>query len=152
MDASGVTQLLLLHVVTSFILSQIKALLLEVGVFESWFRDLELLEVLVKLLWWNHSPIHQWIGNLSPHLIWSFWLPNLPSVKMLVHDFPVGLSLFVILEQILFDVNWIWVVVACHFVLYARWIHQVSHLHKVCLLLQALSVCMIPLFVVNSVG
>ena len=75
------------------------------GVFKSAFGDLELLEVLVKLLGWNYSPILQWIGDLCSQLIWSFWLPDLSSVELLVHDFPVGLSLFVILEQILFDVN-----------------------------------------------
>jgi len=67
--------------------------------------------------------------------MWSFWLPYLSSVEMLVHDFPISLGLFIILEQILFDVNRIWIIIASHFVFYACWVHQVSHLHEVRLFL-----------------
>jgi len=84
----------------------------------------------------------------------SFSLPNLPSVEMLLHYFPVGLSLFIILEQVLFDVHRIRIllmlVLASDFMFYACWVHQVIHLNEVGLFLHALSICMISLFVVNT--
>jgi hypothetical protein len=149
---------LIIHVITSFILSKIKALLLKMGVLESCFIALELLKVLIKLLRLNGSPIHYlimllcWIISIGSQLVRSFRLSYLPTVEMLLHDLPVGLGLFIILEQVLFDVHRIRIIVPSHLVLDSRRINQVSHLHQVGLFLHALSICMVPLFVVHSVA
>jgi hypothetical protein len=82
----------------------------------------------------------------------SIYLSYLPSVQMLLHDLPVGLGLFIILEQVLLDVHRIRIIVAGHLVLDPRRINQVSHLDQVGLFLHPLSISMISLFVVHSVA
>ena len=112
---------------------------------------MELLEVLLKLLRLNYSTIDELIISIGSQLMGPFGLPDLPTVKMLLHYFPVDLGLLIILEQVLLNIHRIRVVVGPNFMLYATWVHQVVHLHEVGLFLDALSICMIPLFVINSV-
>lgn len=49
---------LIIHFVASFVLSKIETFLLEVGVLETCFIDLELLKVLIELLRLNDSSVH----------------------------------------------------------------------------------------------
>lgn len=141
---------LISNFIVPFVLPKIETFLLEMRVLETWFIDLELLQVLIKLLLrLNDSSIHQLIIDISSQLMSSFSLPDLSSVKMLLHYLPVGLSLFVILEQVLFDIHRIRIVIASKFMFYAWWVHQVVHLNEVGLFLHALSICVISLLVIN---
>lgn len=79
----------------------------------------------------------------------SFSLSDLPPMKMLLHYFPIGLRLLIIFEQVLFDVHRIWIIVASDFMFDAGWVYQMVDLNMIGLFLHTLSICMVPLLVIN---